>query len=312
MRIAHQFGDAMHSRIVSAVGGGAEVIQLDGDDPWAGSPGCDALLCGPAAVRRAPPTAPAWITDLRWVHFRTTGIDAAPGWLLTRPWVTVSRGAQAVGIAEYVLAAMLAHEKHIPQIWARSPADWTRHRLGGLSGRVLGIVGYGSVGTEIARRAVAFNMQVIACRRSQTPIIEPGVTLCDQAAVLERSDHLVLCAALTPQTRQMMDGPAFARLKPGCHLVNIGRGALINQDALKTALDDGKLAAATLDVWTPEPPPPDHWIYCHRNVRISPHLSFSAPTSEAAGERILFSNLAAFVEGRNDALHGRISLDAGY
>lgn len=250
---------------------------------------------------------------VRWVHALGTGIDAFPLHLLTRQTLTCSRGASAVPIAEWVMAMMLAFEKRLPEAWIRSaPTEgWGRKALGTLHGRTLGLVGLGGVGTAVAARALAFGMRVRACRRTAAP--------CDLAAVevlgslselVASSDHIVLAAPSTAATRHLFDHAVFASLKPGAHLVNVARGALVDQDALRAALDDDRVALASLDAVEPEPLPEGHWMYDHPRVRLSPHLSWNVPgAADLLLERFI-DNLRRWRAGR--PLGGVVDREAGY
>src|SRR5206468_3524002 len=169
---------------------------------------------------------------------------------------------------------------------------WGRMTLGTLHGRTLGLVGLGGIGAAVAERALPFGMRVRACRRTAAPAPIPGVDVVGSLAELvASSDHVVLAAPSTPATRHLFDREVFAAMKPGAHLVNVARGALVEQDALRAALDDGRVAMASLDAVEPEPLPEGHWMYGHPRVRLSPHVSWSMPGAadllvEIEGDRI--------------------------
>jgi phosphoglycerate dehydrogenase-like enzyme len=222
--------------------------------------------------------ARALTPGVRWVHVLGTGVDSVPLEIIGNRTVTCSRGANAPAIAEWVLAMMLAFEKRLPESWLEGPpARWNTADLGGLSGATLGLIGIGSIGTEIARRALGFDMRVVVARRTDAPAPIEGVEVAAELGeILSAADHLVVAAPATGRTRHLLDGQAFAAMKPGVHLVNIARGSLIDQDALRQALDRGQVARASLDVVDPEPLPPGHWIYAHPGVRLSAHISWSS------------------------------------
>ena len=259
----------------------------------------------------APALAGALGPGIRWIHILGAGADGFPFGALEGQVLTCSRGAAAAAIAEFVLAAMLAFEKQLPQSWISGPVDpWNSAQLGGLEGRTLGIVGLGAIGTEVARRALAFAMDVAAVRRTDGPTLE-GVSVCSElATLLGRSDHVVVAAPATPATHHLLDGAAFAALKPGVHLVNVARGSLIDQGALLRALDDGRVAMASLDVVEPEPLPGGHPLYRHPSVRLSPHISWSSPRTVARTMACFIENLARYREGRD--LMGIVDQAAGY
>jgi len=238
---------------------------------------------------------------VRWVQLSGTGIDGAPPELFDRvPVVTCARGASAVPISEYVLAVLLAFVKHLPEFWiSEPPRAWNFQRMGTLAGRTVGIVGFGGIGRAIARRALAFDMDVVVVRRTDAPIDVAGVRRAESLeAMLPELDHLVLAAPATAATEHLVDADALALVRPGLHLVNIARGSLVDQDALRVALDDGRVARASLDVMTPEPLPAGHWLYTHPGVRLTPHSSWANPDLLDASIALFVANLERFRDGQ--------------
>lgn len=259
-----------------------------------------------------PTLAGALGPGIRWVHILGAGADGFPFEILGDRLLTCSRGAGGPAIAEFVLATMLAFEKRLPQSWIEEPVPaWSTAQLGGLEGRTLGIIGLGAIGTEVAGRALAFSMEVLGVRRRSGQPTLDGVELCpDLATLLGRSDHVVVAAPATPATRHLFDDAAFESVKPGVHLVNVARGSLVDQDALIRALDDGRVAVASLDVVDPEPLPDGHPLYRHPSVRLSPHISWSSPRTAVRTITCFTENLVRFREGRD--LLGVVDREAGY
>jgi len=251
-------------------------------------------------------------TGIRWMHLPGTGIDGWPRALLEGRTVTCSRGVSAIPIAEFVLAAMLAFEKDLPATWlAEPPEHWNLAELGELAGKTVGLVGLGGIGAAVARRALAFDMRVRAVRRNPGRDLLAGVELAqDLPDLLERADHVVLTAPGTASTRHLIDAAAFAAMKPGVHLVNIARGALIDQDALRAALDDGTVAMATLDTVDPEPLPAGHWMYSHPQVRLAAHISWYTPQMQESAVEIFVENIGRFQRG--EPLLHIVDADEGY
>lgn len=239
-------------------------------------------LCGDVLLthaKGAPNLASVLARGVGWVHAYGTGVNEFPFDALGELPLSCSRGSSAIPIAEWTLAVMLAAEKKLPESWIHEPpAHWSIASLGGLHGRTLALIGIGGIGQAVATRARAFGMQVRALRRSDAPSPVAGVEIVrDLGALLASADHLVVAAAATRATERMLDAAAFARLKPGAHLVNVARGALVDHDALRVALGDGRVGLASLDCVDPEPLPAGHWLYTHPRVRLSPHTSWSMP-----------------------------------
>ena len=247
-----------------------------------------------------------------WVHLAGTGVDSFPGELFDGRTVTCARGASAIPIAEFVLAAMLAFEKRLPETWLHEPPEhWNFAPLGWLNTRTLGLVGLGGIGVAIAERALPFGMKVRALRRRPEPSPLEGVEVVGSLEeLLPESDHLVLAAPATPRTRQLINAESLELVKPGVHLVNIARGALVDQDALRVALDDGRVAMATLDTVDPEPLPEGHWLYSHPKVRLSAHVSWASPAGMARTLEIFVDNLSRYAAGEQ-VLHV-VDADEGY
>jgi len=249
---------------------------------------------------------------VRWVHAYGTGVNAFPFQALGDRPLTCSRGASAIPIAEWVLAVLLAAEKRLPETWVtQPPKHWSIAALGGLFGRTLGLIGLGGIAQSVAVRALPFGMRVRALRRSRAPSPLPGVEVVrDLAELVASADHLVIAAPATPETRHLIDEAALSRVKPGLHLVNVSRGELVDQDALRLALDDGRVGLASLDVVHPEPLPAGHWLYSHPRVRLSPHVSWSMPGSFDLLIEPFLENLRRYRAG--EPLQYQVDVERGY
>jgi phosphoglycerate dehydrogenase-like enzyme len=237
---------------------------------------------------------------LAWVQLPGTGIDGVPREVFDRvPVVTCARGASAVPISEYVLAVMLAFVKGLPGFWVDEPPDrWNFQRMDTLAGQTVGIVGLGGIGTAVARRALAFDMHVRALRRTAAPSPVAGVEVVTALAELvQDAHHVVLAAPGTDRTRHLLDADAFAAMRDGVHVVNIARGTLVDQDALRDALDSDRVARASLDTVDPEPLPEGHWMYAHPKVFLTPHSSWASRELLEAPVEIFCSNLRRFLSG---------------
>jgi phosphoglycerate dehydrogenase-like enzyme len=277
------------------------------DDPRASD--AEILL----AFDRTPDAVRSAVTpSVRWIHVGTAGIDGFPLELVGERVLTCARGATAVPIAEWTMAMVLAHAKRLPASWVdEAPERWGYVELDSVAGATLALVGVGAIGTEVARRALAFDMEVVGFRRRALPAPIEGMTMAGTLAeLLERADHVVVAAPATAATQHLLGAVELARMKPTAHLVNIARGSLVDQDALLAALDAEQLAGASLDVTDPEPLPAGHPLYAHPKVRLSPHISWSG--SQAGGSSIgLFTeNVRRYRAGED--LHGVVDVDAGY
>ncbi len=278
---------------------GARLIDVPNGVPSDLPPAASVLLGRPINVRGyqagdTPP--PGWPYNLRWIQVVSSGLDAYPDWFFAGPPVSTARGSASDPIAEYVLAAIFAYNKHLPDIWVQD-ADWQFTALTPVQGQTLGLLGFGSIGSSLARKAQALGLKVITLRQSATPPDVEGVqTARDIHHLFSAADHLVVAAPLTPQTRHLINAKVLASAKPGQHLINIARGGLLDQDALLDALDHGSLGFATLDVTEPEPLPAGHRLYSHPKVRLSPHTSAISTQTGEAIRAIFLDNLQRFVD----------------
>lgn len=216
---------------------------------------------------------------VRWVHVLGQGVDHFPFEHLGDRTLTCARGVNAVPIAEWVVTMLLTAVKQLPDHWlSEPPRRWVLADLGSLEGATVGLVGLGSINRAVAERLTPFGCRMVAVTRSGTPSPVSGVEVTtDVREAVADADHVVLGVPLTPETEHMFDDDLFAAMKPGAHLVNIARGRLVDQDALRRALDGGRLGMASLDVCEPEPLPAGHWLYSHPGVRLSAHVSWSDP-----------------------------------
>ena len=251
-------------------------------------------------------------SGVAWIQLAGTGIDRVNPSLLNAPVVTCAKGAGAVPISEYVFATMLAHSRRFPEFWITQPPElWNFQQTQCLVGQSVGLVGFGGIGQRIARLALAFEMNVVATRRTHRSSEVGGVEMASSLeAMIGEVDHLVLCLPSTPTTVELINERTLALVKPGLHLVNIARGALIDQDALRVALDDGRIARASLDVCTPEPLPEGHWLYGHEKVFLTPHASWTGVPFLTGALQVFIENLHRYLRGED--LIGVVDVELGY
>lgn len=253
-----------------------------------------------------PNLADVLARGVRWVHAFGTGVNGFPFDLLGDRTLTCSRGASAEAISEWVIAVLLAAEKQLPERWLSEPPEhWNMAQLGSLKDRTLGLIGFGGIGQAIAERALPFEMKIQALRRTSARSPIRGVRMVSSLeTLLSDADHVVVAAPETPATRHMIDGAAFDSMKTGVHFVNIARGGLVDQAALRRALDSGRVGLATLDCVDPEPLPAGHWLYAHPRVRLSAHISWSAPRSYDGLIERFVENVGLYRRGED--LDGRV------
>jgi phosphoglycerate dehydrogenase-like enzyme len=275
------------------------VLAVDPAQAWSLPAESSVLLAGPSHVWRPGPTQrpDQWPSGLHWIQLAAAGVDGYPKWLLRHLIVTTARGINSVPIAEFGMASVLAQAKRFPSVWVTRPEEWREIQLDTIEGRTLALLGFGSIASQIAQRALAFGMRVVALRRSSQSI--PDRVTCAKTLdeLLKDADHLVLALPHTPETHHIINRAAMKQMKRGVHLVNIARGGLIDHEALLEALDSGRIAAASLDVTDPEPLPAGHPLYAHPNVRLSPHMSWSSPGTIDRLAGRFNENLARLIKG---------------
>lgn len=230
-----------------------------------------------------------WIDDvvtvassLRWMHFLSAGVDGIwnLGFDKKRYFLTKSSGVHSIPMAEYVIGGILYFLKgfHIFHRQQRA-RQWERHWLDEASGKHVTIVGLGAIGQEIAKRCKAMGMSVtgVVTRVRDVEYVDTVVTTSDLKSVLGTSDFVVLCLPLTEQTRGLFDRSALESLKPGAYLVDISRGAIVDQTALAELIKTGHIGGALLDVFETEPLPTDSPLWDLDDVLITPHVSGTTP-----------------------------------
>ena len=248
--------------------------------------------------------------QLKWMHTFSAGVDSPFFIDLIEKGVTLtnSSGAAASPIAQTAILYMLALSRNV-RAWFehQDNKEWQRHEFTELDGSRLAVIGMGPIGEEIARLGVALNMQVEAIRRTPTGN-EPCPTFGFDhlSEVLGRADWVALALPLTPDTQNLFDQQQFARMKPGAHFINVGRGELVDETALIKALNSQHLAGAALDVFATEPLPEDSPLWSMKNVLITPHSSGATTQSGLRAEEIFVRNFALFVQ--NEQMHNVVTI----
>ena len=311
--VASQLNEAFNGAFAQALPE-VDILAVPPGPPAALPHAAKVLIAAPfrkagGSLPATPP--PGWPFDVKWVQLVSVGIDFYPPWLFEGPVVTSARGSSAVALAEFALAAIFASAKKLPDIWIDRFEAWAPTPIRLVQGGTLGIVGFGSIGEALAPRACALGLNVLAVRRSKTPIGVEGVEqLDDLGELFARSDHVVLAAPATPETFHLVNRKLLAQAKPGLHLINVARGALVDDEALLWALEEGLVGLASLDVTHPEPLPFNHAYYTHPKVRLSPHTSVHTPDTRQNLAAQFAQNLSRFREG--SPLDGVVDLARGY
>jgi phosphoglycerate dehydrogenase-like enzyme len=301
------------------LGGRLEIRHTDADGLADALPGAHALLMwdhfSPALVQ-------AWhqADRLVWIHVAAAGVDhlMTPALRASGVVVTNSRGVFDAPIAEYVLALLLAHAKDLATTVRDTDAHrWHYRENTRLAGTRAVVVGTGALGRATGRllRAVGVRVRGVArSSRDADPDFDEVVGAAELAkepdAVVGDADHVVVTAPLTPATRGMISEDVLAAMPAHAHLVNVGRGPIVDTAALVAALHAGRLGAASLDVTDVEPLPSDAPLFSAPHVLISPHCS-----GDVAGWRDVLSELFVaqaqrFLDGR--PLENVVDLDAGF
>src|SRR5579884_4003634 len=265
-------------------------------------PGFEALIV--RSRTRVPARAIGGARRLRVIARAGIGVDNIDVDAATHRGILVLNAPESstTAAAEHTLAMLLALVRHIPQAHAALAAGtWARERFVGteLAGKTLGIVGLGKIGSEVARRASAFGMRVLAYDPyvAEERARRLGVELGPWDAVLRHSDVLTLHVPLGPDTRALIGATELAAMKPGALLVNCARGGLVDEAALLDALDRGHVAGAALDVFAQEPPPADHPLLSHPRIVVTPHLGGSTVEAQRSiAVEDAWRRLAPFVE----------------
>jgi phosphoglycerate dehydrogenase-like enzyme len=248
-----------------------------------------------------PPQLYAKAGRLKWLQVMGAGVD----WALVPelpPHVQITRAPGVFGpwMAEYVVAWCLWVTQRLkPYRDAQRQRRWDDHVLPDrLGGKTLTIVGLGDIGRDIARAARGLGMRVLGVSRRGRPVREATkmYPVAAMARALREADFVVLLLPLTPETRGIIGAEALAAMKPIAWLINIARGAVVNESALMEALEQKRIAGAVLDVFDREPLPPSHPLWRMDNVVVTPHIS--GPSTADALTPVFNDNLARYLAGR--------------
>jgi phosphoglycerate dehydrogenase-like enzyme len=319
---------------IGAVSDDLELSQLDlAKKEWPEGRATTAEILYSYGASTLPPLELA--PNLRWVQFHSAGIDRL---LDSEIWhsdilLTSASGIHAPNMGQYVMAQILA--------WASRTRTWLRYQRRGewpdgrwdkflpdeLRGRTLGILGYGSIGREVARLAKAFGMTVLAGKHDARDIKDHGYALpgvgdpngvkvdriypgAAARSMVSECDYVVLTLPLTPATRGLVDEELLRAMKPSAFLVNVSRGGVVDESALVKALKKGWIAGAGLDVFETEPLAEGSPLWSMDNVLISPHVSGFTPHYDERAVDLFCANLGRYLAG--EPLINLVDRQAGY
>ncbi|MBZ5553536.1 MAG: D-2-hydroxyacid dehydrogenase [Acidobacteriia bacterium] len=260
---------------------------------------------------------------LKWIHSVAAGIGGLmiPEVLSSDVFITNARGIFSTVMAEHTLGMILAFSRRLIDSyrfqqhhqWARDDLWTLQPPMGPICGKTLGIIGYGSIGREIAIRARALGMKILALKKDPstgTEYADRVLTLAQRTELLKESDFVVLALPHTPDTKQVLGDAEFNVIKPGAYVINIGRGKLIDEEALLRALREGRIAGAGLDVFSTEPLPEDHPLWEQPNVLITPHSAAIFPEYWPSSLALLAENIRRFRSG--ETLKNLVDKNRGY
>jgi len=220
--------------------------------------------------------------NLQWVHSRNAGVENLlfPELIASKALLTNGSGVFSPSLGEFALLAMLYFAKDIPRLRRQQTAKtWEAFDMLPIERKTVGIVGYGDIGREVGLRAKAMGMRVLALKRHPPePGSDPGPVdkffVTDQLNdMVSECDYVVVAAPLTPETHHLVNGKTFAAMKKKSVIINVGRGPVIDESSMMTALREGRIKGAGLDVFEHEPLPSDSPLYEMDNVLLSPHTA---------------------------------------
>ena len=253
-----------------------------------------------------PANMPRNAPRLRWVQATSSGIGEflkSTGLDQSSIIFTTAAGVHCRPLAEFCMLGMLHFFRDVPKLNQMKQAKhWERYTVRGLAGARMLVIGLGEVGRAIAADAALFGMEVWGLRRRTEGALPQGVSRAivksELREALSQVDVLVLACPLTDETRLLVDRPEIAALKPGAVVINVARGAVINEEALADALQSGKISGAALDAFTVEPLPKESRLWDLPNVIISPHSASTVAAENGRIVDIFLDNLDRYLGGR--------------
>lgn len=260
------------------------------------------------------------MSSLQWIQVLSAGLELMPFDALIERQVVVAnaRGIHQIPMAEYTMGMILQLARQGFEFYdLQKKSQWDRSlRVDEAYGKTLGILGIGAIGTEIAKRAKSFGMNVLGLRRSEVSqnstmeYVDEIVSLENKEKLFRESDYIVVLLPITAETTHFVGAEELSMMKSSAYLINIARGQVINEEALLIALQDKKIAGAVLDVFKEEPLPSTHPFWQLKNLIITPHTSGRSPYYMQRALEIFHENLNKYPEVED--MKNVIKMEQGY
>jgi phosphoglycerate dehydrogenase-like enzyme len=273
------------------------------DEVAANVTGCDAAV---GVWSAHAPALATGVGNLRWIQSASAGVEGflrVPEIASSDVVLTNGKIIQGPEIADHAIALLLNLTRDIKGFNEQMETGWRRSSrlpMIELRGRTMLVIGLGGIGTQVAERAAAFGMRVVATDPKDIPYINAVdyVGKPDELdALIPQADVIVSCVPRTPVTEKLLGPAQFELMKEGVYVINVSRGAIIDTDALVAALESGRVAAAGLDVTDPEPLPADHPLWRMPNVTITPHVAGASDRITQRRVELFRDNIERFVKG---------------
>jgi phosphoglycerate dehydrogenase-like enzyme len=257
--------------------------------------------------------------QLQWVHSRSVGLERTlfPELIASSVPLTNGTGVFSPSLGEFTLAAILYFAKDFRRMIRNQTAGvWEPFDVTPVSGQIVGIVGYGDIGRAIAARVRPLGMSVLAVKRHASnsgaadPLVEMTYTPGHRIEMISRCDYVVVAAPLTAETRGMIGTPEFAAMKSTAVVINVGRGPIIDEQAMLNALRTSQIKGAALDVFDQEPLPQGHPFYKLENVLLSPHCADHTPEWLDDAMELFIAQYESFRKG--EPLRNIVNKKLGY
>lgn len=269
----------------------------------AAAPDAQAMLAGGGPFRAELEALWPDLRRLEWIHSLAAGLEGIlfPALVESPVVLTNSAGVFARSLSEFALAGMLHFAKDLPRMKRQQAArEWTCFDVDELHQRTLAIAGYGSIGRATAARARAFGMKIHALRRSgprEDPLVDRWFTHESLDEMLAAADYLLISAPLTSESRGLIDARRVRLLPPHAVIINVGRGPVVDEEALIDALSSKRIRGAVLDVYDIEPLPTEHPLWSLDNVLLSPHTADHTATWLTEAMEFFFVNFERWAAG---------------